>query len=55
MNIEINDLVTINNWAAMLGITTSYVYKLIKENKLQPVIIDGVKFINKAKYPKIPS
>ena len=55
MNVNIEDLVTIKSWAATLTITTSYVYKLIKEKKLQPIVIDGVKFINKVKYPKIPS
>lgn len=55
MEVESTDLVTIKNWASGLDITTSYVYKLIKQKKLQPVTIDGVKFINKAKYPTIPS
>jgi hypothetical protein len=55
MNIDVDNLVTIKNWALGLAITTSYVYKLIKQKKLQPVTIDGIKFINKAKYPTIPS
>ena len=38
-----------------MKVTTSYIYKLIKEKKMQPVVIDGVKFIDTVKFPRIPN
>lgn len=46
MKIEIDNLRTIKNYANSKGWTTSYIYKMIKENKIMPVIIDGVKYID---------
>lgn len=37
----------------MQGFTTVYIYKLIKEKKIMPVVIDGVYFIDLSKYPTI--
>lgn len=58
MNIQIEDFInslkTIKNYSATHNITTSYVYKLIKEGKLQSVVIDGVQFVDSGKYPNIP-
>lgn len=39
----------------MLAITTSYIYKLIKQKRIEPVLIDGIKFIDFKKYPTIPN
>ncbi len=36
-----------------MGVTTSYIYKLIKVLKLDAVLIDGVAFIDTAKNPSI--
>jgi hypothetical protein len=44
--IDIDSLLTIKNYSKKLDVTTSYIYKLIKENKMQPVVIDGVQFID---------
>ena len=35
-------------------VTSAYIYKLMKEEKMQPVMIDGVQFIDTVKYPTIP-
>ena len=46
---------TIKNYAKKLDVTPAYIYKLIKENRMVAVIIDGVFFIDTNKYPSIPS
>lgn len=51
--VDITTLQTIKNYADKHGVTTSYIYKLIKENKLYAVEIDGVKFIDTEKHPTI--
>lgn len=37
----------------MNGVTAAYIYKLIKENKMQRVMIDGVQFIDTLKFPTL--
>jgi excisionase family DNA binding protein len=54
MTIQTEVLMTIKNYASKLNVTTSYIYKLIKEKKMQPVEIDGVKFIDTLQFPHIP-
>jgi hypothetical protein len=54
MKIDINNLMTIKNYALKEGITPSYIYKLIKESKMQAFVIDGIQFIEVNKYPTIP-
>ena len=51
--VDILNLKNIKNYALKEGVTTSYIYKLIRENKLSAVDIDGVKFIDIQKYPSI--
>jgi len=46
MKVETEKLKTIKNYADSMGWTASYIYKLIKEKKMQPIIIDGVQFID---------
>ena len=48
-----NNLQTVANYAKAQDVTTSYIYKLIGDKRIYPERIDGVKFIDKAKYPKI--
>jgi hypothetical protein len=50
---DITTLKTIKNYALDQGVTTSYIYKLIKELKLDAVNIDGVSFIDTTKNPSI--
>ena len=51
--VDITVLQTIKNYANKRGVTTSYIYKLIKEQKLETVEIDGVKFIDTKMFPAI--
>lgn len=51
--LNISALKTIKNYAMTQGVTTSYIYKLIKELKLDAVLIDGVAFIDTVKNPSI--
>jgi hypothetical protein len=53
--IQTESMKTIASYAAMMKVTTSYIYKLIGQGKLKPVEIDGVKFIDINKYPKLPT
>jgi hypothetical protein len=47
-------LQTVKNYAQQHGVTASYIYKLEKEQKMQLVLIDGVKFVDVKVYPGIP-
>ena len=49
MKVEINNLKTIKSFATSKGWTASYIYKMIKEKKMKPIIIDGVQFIDVTK------
>ena len=55
MKIETEQLTTIKNFAKKLDVTPAYIYKLIRESKITAIIIDGVFFIDKIKFPKIPT
>lgn len=54
MQLNTKWLKTVKNFANGEGITASYVYKLVKERRMELVLIDGVKFVDTAKYPTIP-
>ena len=47
-------LQTVKNFALNHSVTPSYIYKLVKEGKMQLVMVDGVKFVNVKEYPEIP-
>lgn len=53
MKIEIDNLQGVKNYAAERTLTTSYIYRLIREGKIKPITIDGVSFIDITKYPTI--
>lgn len=53
--VDIYSLKSVKNYALMEQVTTSYIYKLVKENKMNSVDIDGVKFIDILKYPTLPT
>ena len=55
MAIKIIKLKTIKNFALEEGVTPAYIYKLIKEMKMEALVIDGVQFIDTEKYPTIPA
>lgn len=54
IRIDPNTLKTIKNYAALQNVTTSYIYKLIREGKMESLSIDGVQFIAIDKFPAIP-
>lgn len=47
-------LQTVKNYAVNRNVTASYIYKLVKEGKMQLIMIDGVKFVDTKDYPSIP-
>jgi hypothetical protein len=51
----IKSLMTVKNFAICEGVTPSYIYKLVKENRMELVVIDGVRFVNTEKFPSLPS
>jgi predicted transcriptional regulator len=55
MEVVVKNLLTIKNYALRSGVTPSYIYKLVKEKKMEIVNIDGVKFVDKVAFPTIPS
>jgi hypothetical protein len=54
LKVDISNLKSVKNYADKHSVTTSYIYKLVKEKKMDTVDIDGVKFIDILKYPTIP-
>lgn len=54
MKVEINNLMTIKNYAMQEGVTASYIYKLAKEGKMSFFMIDGVHFVETNKFPSLP-
>lgn len=54
MNAAFKWLQTVKNYAVDRNVTASYIYKLVKEGKMQLVLIDGVKFVDTKEYPAIP-
>lgn len=55
MKIETNNLKTIKNYALDNRITPSYVYKMIKQETLKAVVIDGVQFVDTSVFKKAPT
>lgn len=55
MKVETNKLKTIHNFSKQLDkpVTETYIYRMINEGRLVSVIIDGIKFIDTSKTPKI--
>jgi hypothetical protein len=54
MNIDTSKLKTIKNYALSEKVTPAYIYKLIKEGKMNAIQIDGVSFIDLETFPTIP-
>ena len=47
-------LKTVKNYAVNEGVTASYIYKLVKEQKMELVVIDDVRFVDTKQYPTLP-
>jgi hypothetical protein len=54
MQVNMKWLKTVKNYAIGHNVTASYIYKLVKEGKMQLVMIDGVKFVDTKDFPTIP-
>ncbi len=52
--IDINVLQTVKNYADSFGVTAAYIYKLVKEGRMNLYEIDGVKFVRTDIYVTIP-
>lgn len=50
---KMTKLKTIKNFAIQNNVTPAYIYKLVKEHKMEAVIIDGVQFIDTVAYPTL--
>jgi hypothetical protein len=55
MEVKVKNLLTIKHYALKQSVTPSYIYKLVKDKKMELVNIDGVKFIDKVAYPDLPT
>jgi len=55
MKKDISKLMTVKNYSNREGVTAAYIYKLIKEGKMDCFIIDGVQFIETDRFPTIPA
>lgn len=55
MKVNSEQLKTIKNYAMQEKVTTSYIYKLVKEQKMQVVNIDGVQFVDVKQFPTLPN
>lgn len=55
MKVNTDNLKTIKNFSLENNVTTSYIYKLIREDKMKVVNIDGVQFIDTKTFPSIPT
>lgn len=53
--IQIEDLLTVKNYAAKQKVTPVYIYKLKDAGKLEVIIIDGVLFVDISQYPQLPT
>lgn len=47
-------LKTVKNFALGHNVTPAYIYKLVKEGKMQLVLIDDVRFVDTQIYKSIP-
>ena len=51
---DLSNLMSVKNYAHRENVTTSYIYKLIRENKMDSFSIDGIQFIEVDRFPTIP-
>ena len=47
-------LKTVKNFALGFSVTPAYIYKLVKDGKMNLVLIDGVRFVDTSVYKSIP-
>lgn len=54
MPINLKWLKTVKNFAVGEGVTPAYIYKLVKEGKMELVLVDDVRFVDTSVYKTIP-
>ena len=54
MKVDSSNLMTVKNYALQERVTPSYIYKLVKEGKMNFLSVDGVLFVEFNKYPSLP-
>ena len=54
MKVDSSNLITVKNYALQERVTPSYIYKLVKEGKMNFLSVDGVLFVELNKYPSLP-
>lgn len=47
-------LKTVKNFAVSFSVTPAYIYKLVKEGRMELVLIDGIRFVDTSVYKTIP-
>ena len=52
--VDLNTLKSVKNYAHGEDVTPSYIYKLVKEGKMDLFEIDGVKFVQVDRFPSLP-
>lgn len=55
VRVNIDNLKTVKNYAALMKVAPTYVYRLIRDKLIIDVNIDGVSFVDILKYPTLPS
>lgn len=53
--VNIDDLKTVKNYALDQEVSTTHIYNLTKAGRMDLITIDGVQFIDKKKWPKLPT
>lgn len=54
MQVNLKWLKTVKNFATGEGVTPAYIYKLVKEGRMQLVVVDDVRFVDTSVYKTIP-
>lgn len=50
-----DNLQSVKNYALAQKVSASYIYKLSRDGRMELVVIDEVYFIDKIKYPTLPT
>ena len=54
MQVNMKWLKTVKNFALQHSVTPAYIYKLVKDGKMDLVLIDDVRFVDTSVYKSIP-
>ena len=54
MKVDISRLLSVSNYAKQHDVSPSYIYRLIREQRMSSLVISDVHFIDVIDYPSIP-